>query len=72
MALALALSTRGLAWSESRLELFSAGFFLLVAELLSATEELFLAVGDGEAEDCGVEVRRCLAFPAPDDGASCA
>lgn len=68
--LTLDLSARGLVWAKSLLEPLSTNFFL--PEFLSATEELFLDVGDGEAEDWGVEARDGFPFVPTDTGDSCA
>lgn len=66
VALALDFSARGLVGAKSLLEPLSASFFLQEMEFLSAADELFLAVGDGDAEDWGVEVRDGLTFDAGD------
>lgn len=71
-ALALDFSARGLVCAKSLLEPLSTSFFLPEIEFLSATEELFLDVGDGEAEDCGVEVRGVFPFVPPVTGDTCA
>lgn len=68
VAFDLDFSARGLVGAKSLQEPLSASFFLQEMEFLSATKELFLAVGDGDAEDCGVEVSDGLTFVPPDTG----
>ncbi len=70
VALTLDFSARGLVCTKSLLEPLSTSFFLPDTEFLS--EELFLEVGEGEAEDWGVEVRDSFPFVPPDTGDSCA
>lgn len=70
VALTLDFSARGLVCVKSLLEPLSTSFFLPETEFLSASEELFLDVGEGEAEDWGVEVRDGFPFVPPDTGDS--
>lgn len=57
------LSTRGLTNPESRLQLLSSSFFRPEV-VFSRPEALFFTVGEGEAEDSGVEMR-CLRWGVP-------
>lgn len=66
----LRLPTTGLVCIESLLKLLSTSLFRLFVELLSATLEFFFAVGDGEADDCGVEQAHGLCCGVASKGCS--